>query len=395
MSRAAWKILALLLAFVPAIAHAEGGPLDHRAVTAHLIQQGNALMQAYDPAKPAATADAFSDLYFSAFEETGLEADIGATDPAAKTELESRFAAMISLANKGAEPARLATEWRQLEGRLAEVAEARAAAAGPGWVSAFLQSLLILLREGFEAILVIGALVAYLKRLGADDKLRVVWQAVALAIAASLGTAWAMTTVVSLSGASREAAEGVTMLVAALVLAYVSHWLFARREAQRWQGYIKQQIGRALSGGQVFSLGFAAFLAVYREGAETVLFYQALSGSAPGQTGAIAAGFAAAAIGLVVVYWLIRRASMTLPLAPFFAGTAILLYALAVVFAGGGVLELQGARLVSATPLAGIPSIPTLGLFPTVESVAAQALLLAALVPVLAARALKRRRTAP
>jgi high-affinity iron transporter len=216
-----------------------------------------------------------------------------------------------------------------------------------------------------------------------------------LALLASLATAWAMNEVLALSGASREAAEGVTMLVAAAVLAYVSHWLFARREAQRWQGYIKEQIGRALSGGQVFSLGFAAFLAVYREGAETVLFYQALAGAAPGQSAAIAAGFAVAAAGLVLVYWVIRKASMKLPLGPFFAGTAILLYALAVVFAGGGVLELQGARLIPATPLAGIPSIPLLGLFPTVESVVAQMVLLAALLPVLALWAAKRRRAAP
>jgi high-affinity iron transporter len=395
MSRLVLRLAAVLLALLPALAHAGDGPLDHRAVAARLIQDGAALVQAYDPAQGMVTADAFSDLYFSVFEETGLEADIGAADPAAKTELEAQFAAIINLAGGGAARERLAAEWSGLQGRLTQVTEARAAAAGSGWLGAFLQSLLILLREGFEAILVIGALVAYLKRMGADDKLRVVWQAVVLALLASLATAWAMNEVLALSGASREAAEGVTMLVAAAVLAYVSHWLFARREAQRWQGYIKEQIGRALSGGQVFSLGFAAFLAVYREGAETVLFYQALAGAAPGQSAAIAAGFAVAAAGLVLVYWVIRKASMKLPLGPFFAGTAILLYALAVVFAGGGVLELQGARLIPATPLAGIPSIPLLGLFPTVESVVAQMVLLAALLPVLALWAAKRRRAAP
>ena len=106
--------------------------------------------------------------------------------------------------------------------------------------------------------MVVTALVAYLKRLGAEDKVRVVWWSVALALVASAATAWVLNVVVALSGAGQEAVEGVTMLIAAVVLAYVSHWLFARREAQRWQGYIKDQVSKALSGGQMFSLGFAA-----------------------------------------------------------------------------------------------------------------------------------------
>ncbi len=392
--RAVLKLFAFILLLIPGLAHAEG-PVDHRAVAARIVAQGHALVGAYDPANGQDTSDAFSDLYFNVFEETGLEADIGAADPGVKTELESYFAAVIGSAAKGAPKATIEQHWRKLETRLTEVADQRAEAVKSGWVGAFLQSLLILLREGFEAILVIGALVAYLKRLGADDKLKVVWQAVALALVASAATAWAMNSLIETSGADREAMEGATMLVAALVLTYVSHWLFARREAQRWQGYIKEQIEKALSGGQMFSLGFAAFLAVYREGAETVLFYQALMGSAPGHSAAIGAGFVVAAFGLVAIYWAIRRASMKIPLAPFFTGTAILLYALAVVFAGQGMLELQEARWVSVTPLAGFPNLPSIGLFPTLESVAAQALLLATLIPVIGMWALKRAKAAP
>jgi high-affinity iron transporter len=100
-------------------------------------------------------------------------------------------------------------------------------------------------------------------------------------------------------------------------------------------------------------------------------------------------------VALGAVYWVMRRASMKLPLGPFFAGTAVLLYALAVTFAGNGVLELQEARLVAATPLSGLPAIPALGLFPTLETVAAQALLLLALVPVLGTWAVKRMRATP
>lgn len=394
MIRSILKLIALAVVLLPGMARAEAA-LDHRAIATELIRQGNALVAAYDPATGGSTADGFSDLYFSVFEETGLEADIGSADPSAKTELESYFAAVIGLSNAKAPKDKVEAAWHKLEGRLVEVTDARAAAVGGGWVGAFLQSLLILLREGFEAMLVVTALVAYLKRLGAEDKVRVVWQAVALALVASGLTAWALNVLVELSGAGQELVEGITMMIAALVLAYVSHWLFARREAQRWQGYIKDQVSKALSGGQMFSLGFAAFLSVYREGAETVLFYQALIGSAHQHGTAIAAGFAAAVLALAVVYWVMRRASMKLPLGPFFAGTAVLLYALAVVFAGNSMLELQEARLISATPVAGMPSIPALGLFPTLESLGAQMVLLLALVPVLGSWAVKRMRATP
>lgn len=394
MAHALFVPLALALALnglLAAAANAADAPLDHRAVATELAQKGDALLTDYDPANGGATADAFSDLYFSVFEESGLEADIGAVDPAAKTDLEAKFAAVVTLAVKKAPRESLQEAWMQLRTALIEVADMRAAAVS-GWVGAFLQSLLILLREGFEAILVISALVAYLKRLGADDKVKVVWQAVGVALLASAAMAWAMNSIITLSGSSRETMEGVTMLVAALVLTYVSHWLFARREAQRWQGYIKDQIEKALSGGQMFSLGFAAFLAVFREGAETVLFYQALAGAMPGQGVAIAGGFLVGALGLVALYWLMSKASLKIPLGPFFTATAALLFVLAVVFAGRGVLELQGARWLSATPIAWMPSVSAIGLFPTVEAVLAQLLLLASLLPAMGFWILKRRR---
>lgn len=380
-----------LLAFCSGAAEAA---VDHRAIEARVVAAGDALVTAYDPARGDLTGDGFSDLYFNVFEDSGLEADIGAADPAAKSVLESHFAAVIGLAMKGAPKDRVAAEWGALKAALS-LAVVQRAALSEGWVPAFLQSLLILLREGFEAILVIGALATYLRRLGATDQLKVVWRAVWLALAASLLTAWAIAALIKLSGPAKELVEGLTMLLAAVVLAYVSHWLFARREASRWQGYIREQVESAVSSGQLFSLGFAAFLAVYREGAETVLFYQALLSSAPGQEPAVAGGFVVAAVALVAVYHIMRRASMKLPLGLFFTGTAVLLYALAVVFAGQGVLELQEARWISATPVAGMPRVPALGLFPTAETLAAQAVVLALLLPVLGLWVIKRLRTVP
>lgn len=363
--------------------------VDYAEVVARIEAGAGKALAAYDPADGQETSDAFSDLYFDVFEASGMEVAVGAKDAGRKTELESRFGTIIGLAGRGKPKAEVEAAWHSLHDLLRQTAQEQAAASG-GAVAAFLQAFLILLREGFEAMLVVGALVAYLRRLGAADRLRVVYGGVGIALLASIAAAWLMSSVIRLSGQGQEAVEGVTMLIAAAVLAYVSHWLFAKREAVKWQGYVKAQIERAVSGGQAFSLGFAAFLAVFREGAETVLFYQALLAGAPGEEAAVLGGFLAGAAALGVVYVAMRVLAIRLPLGVFFGGTAVLLYALAVIFAGSGVLELQEARWIVPTPLAGMPTIPWLGVFPTVETLAAQGFLLALLVPVLGVWARRR-----
>lgn len=363
--------------------------VDYAEVVARIEAGAGKALAAYDPADGQETSDAFSDLYFDVFEASGMEVAVGAKDAGRKTELEARFGTVIGLAGRGKPKAEVEAAWHSLRDLLRQTVQEQAAASG-GAVAAFLQAFLILLREGFEAMLVVGALVAYLRRLGAADRLRVVYGGVGIALLASIAAAWLMSSVIRLSGQGQEAVEGVTMLIAAAVLAYVSHWLFAKREAVKWQGYVKAQIERAVSGGQAFSLGFAAFLAVFREGAETVLFYQALLAGAPGEEAAVLGGFLAGAAALGVVYVAMRVLAIRLPLGVFFGGTAVLLYGLAVIFAGNGVLELQEARWIVPTPLAGMPTIPWLGVFPTVETLAAQGFLLALLVPVLGVWARRR-----
>ncbi|MBF0335331.1 MAG: FTR1 family iron permease [Alphaproteobacteria bacterium] len=380
------RLLAVLalaaLALWPLPSRAES--VDMGAVAADIAARGAALLEAYRPADAAETAAAFSDLYFDVFEGSGMEAALGAKDPELKTELESRFAALIGLAAEGAPRERVAPALDDLSRRLAEAARLNGEVGGG--LAVMIQSFLILLREGFEAILVVGALTAYLRRIGAEAQIRVVGRAILLALVASAATAAAMMWLIEISGPAREGLEGGVMLIAAAVLVYVSHWLFARREAARWQDYIRQQVDQAVSGGQSFTLGLAAFLAVYREGAETVLFYQALLAGSPGQAIPAAVGFGAAAIALGGLYWGYRAVSARLPLKPFFAGTALLLYGLAVVFAGQGVLELQEARWIGITVLDWAPRIPWMGVFPTVETLAAQGVVLLLLLPPLIGR---------
>lgn len=373
----------LLLALVVTLGLSGAGsslaaPFDSAAAVAAVQAQGDALVEAYDPARKMPTMRGFSSLYFEQF-DGDLENTIGAADPALKSALEAGFAQVIGQIRKGASPDEVRASWQDLRDGLDQVPER--IGGGGAWAT-FLQSFLILVREGFEAMLVVTALVAYLRRSGAPEKARIVYQGVGLALLASLAMAWGMSTLFAMSGAGREAMEGGTMLLASLVLFYCSYWLFAKREAARWQSYVQAQIDQALSGGRLFALGFAAFLAVFREGAETVLFYQALIAGAPGQGLAVLGGLALAIVALAAIYVAMRVLSIRLPLRLFFGVTAALLYYSAISFAGNGVVELQNGHVLSVTPLAGWPSLSWLGLYPTLEGVVAQSVLI---VPLLGA----------
>ncbi|MBI3756053.1 MAG: FTR1 family iron permease [Deltaproteobacteria bacterium] len=244
----------------------------------------------------------------------------------------------------------------------------------------FFNSLIIILREGFEAILVISAISAYLAKTGQKGKVKTVYKGAVLALIASIFTAILLQTVIRISGAGKEALEGITMLIAAAVLFYVSYWLITKIEVARWQHYIKSKVESSLTKGNVLALGFAAFLAVYREGAETILFYQALYSGADAHGSAIIAGFAAGSLLLIGLFILIKYGSVRIPIGPFFAITSTLLYYLAFTFAGKGIRELQEALWISSTPVEWLPTISFLGIYPTWEGMLLQVILILALI---------------
>jgi high-affinity iron transporter len=198
------------------------------------------------------------------------------------------------------------------------------------------------------------------------------------AVAASLLTAVLIETIFRISPAQQELLEGVTMLVAAAVLFYVSYWLLSRMEVARWNRFVSGKVRVALAGGSLLALPLVAFLAVYREGFETVLFYKALlvSSEVTGAVLPVVGGMIAAGAVLSLVYLAISRFGVRVPLKPFFGLTGVFLYYMAFVFAGKGVLELQGAGLVSATYLSWAPEIPALGAYRTMEGVIVQSLLI-------------------
>lgn len=248
-----------------------------------------------------------------------------------------------------------------------------------GTTGMFVSSFLIILREGFEAILVLGAIIAYLVKSGNKEQVKIIYQSALVALGASALTAVAIKKLFEVSGASQEILEGFTMLVAVLVLFSVSFWLFSKAEAKKWKNYIEGKIKDSLSTGNTLALWFASFLAVYREGAETVLFYQALITGSPDQLGAISGGLIVGCLALVVIFLIVRYGSVKLPLKPFFLATGVLLYYLAFVFAGQGIAELQAGGLVSATTL-NVPTVGFLGIIPTVETTSLQVVLILAVV---------------
>ncbi|MGK2960880.1 MAG: FTR1 family protein [Gemmatimonadaceae bacterium] len=245
---------------------------------------------------------------------------------------------------------------------------------GSGWV-AFFQSFLIIFREGLEAILVIGAIVAFLIKTGNREKLRTVLTGVALGLGASAVMAVVLQTVFSALPTTREVIEGITMLIAVAVLFSVSYWLISKVEAAKWQKFIHEKVGTALDKGGGKALAFVAFLAVFREGAETALFYQALftDGSAMAP---LVLGMVAGCVALAVIFTLFYRFGMRIPLRPFFTATSILLYYMAFVFLGKGIRELQEGDAVGITIVNGLPSVPSMGIFPSLETVVPQLVLL-------------------
>jgi len=244
-------------------------------------------------------------------------------------------------------------------------------------VAYFFYSLGILFREGMEAMLVIVALAAATRGAGRIGRSRDIYAGALAAIAASVVLAWVVNNFIT--DDASDTLEGVFQLFAAATLFYVSSWMTSKGQADRWMKFISHKLQSAEhSAVPGIALGLTAFLAVMREGAETIVFFQALtSGTTEAvERHAVAAGIVVATVALAATFVVIRRAADRIPMRFFFQVTSTLLYAMAIVFVGQGVASLQEASRVSATFVNYAPTIPMLGVFPTVQSLGAQAILL-------------------
>lgn len=249
---------------------------------------------------------------------------------------------------------------------------------GGGWAS-FLPAFLILIREGLEAILVLVAIIAYLKKSGNEKFLDTVYNAMIAAIIVSFATAYLFATMIesTTAGAGREILEGATALFAVVVLIGTSAWLGGKADAKVWKKYIQGMVDKSMTSGKAKALALAAFLAVYREGAEVILFYQALFNNSSSDVEMIWAGFVAGCVVVAILFFALQKGVLRIPLKPFFLFTSVLMYLLAITFAGGGIRELQEGGVFGQTPLEFVPTIDVLGIYPTVETFGVQVALLA------------------
>ncbi|MGH8727719.1 MAG: cytochrome c/FTR1 family iron permease [Burkholderiales bacterium] len=334
-------------------------------------------LAAYQSGNAEATQQLAITAYLEGFEL--VEASLDNVDSGLRVEIEQEMMRLRHSITSGAPPGEVESRIKKLDERLSRAEEQLGAGSLPP-ATAFLSSLIIFLREGVEAILVLAAIIAFVVKTGRRDALPYVHAGWIAALIAGGLTWFAATHLINISGANRELTEGITALIAAAMLIYVGYWLHGKSYAHAWSRFIREQVGAALSKGTLAAMALVSFLAVYREIFEIVLFYQALwvQAAASGR-GGVLAGIGVAAILLAAIGFAIFKYSVRLPIGPFFAVTSLLIALLAVVFAGNGIAALQEAGVIDVNPVAFV-SLPLLGVYPTAQTLAAQFLALALVV---------------
>ena len=266
------------------------------------------------------------------------------------------------------------------------------------------QAFLILIREGLEALLVVAAVIAYLVKSGNKRFTKWIYLGVIAGLAGSGLVAVLFTFLFGGSGPIQEISEGVCALIATLMLLWTSNWMLNKSSVEAWNNYIrnkteavvagaqsKVESGQGLGLGMITSLAMLSFLAVFREGAETVIFYESIYSMSQDAHGMWVGGLTAAAV-LIVIFLILRFTSVKIPIGPFFLVTSILMAALVVIFAGGGIHALIEGDLIEGTYLSIVPTNDWIGLYPYVETIAAQVIAAIAVVALFVVGFIKKHR---
>ena len=254
------------------------------------------------------------------------------------------------------------------------------------------QAFLILIREGLEALLVVAAVIAYLVKSGNKRFTKWIYLGVVAGLAGSGLVAVLFTFLFGGSGPIQEISEGVCALIATLMLLWTSNWMLNKSSVEAWNNYIRNKTETAVAGaqskvesgqslglGMITSLAMLSFLAVFREGAETVIFYESIYSMSQDAHGMWVGGLTAAAV-LIVIFLILRFTSVKIPIGLFFLVTSILMAALVVIFAGGGIHALIEGDLIEGTYLSTVPTNDWIGLYPYVETITAQVIAAIAVV---------------
>ena len=302
------------------------------------------------------------DAYLLGFEP--LEPRLRGRDATGTAEVERRFHALRS-SLQGADRGAVRAMHRQLDDQLSLLGGAR------GTVVPFVAAFLIYLREGVEAALLVGALLAGLGKLGRRDLGRYIHLGWIAALPAGIATWWIADRVLAVGPRQRELLEAVVALLAAAVLFSISFWMISKVESRRWMAYLRRQLEHTITRRNVAALALVSFLAVYREAAETVLFTQALLLDAPHAASQVWLGALAGLVAVVVIAIVLNRTAVRLSLGWFFGISSALLCILAISFAGSGLYALVASGYVEPRPVR-FPEVTWLGIHPDLSSLALQ-----------------------
>ena len=339
------------------------------------------VLQLYESRKVDDAIDESGNIYFDEYEESGMENIVGAKNTQLKLDTEASFNKISALMRAGASKEQIVAAQNKLFDQLTQSLELTKKSSN--W-DLFLYAFIIILREGFEALIIVAAVIALLIKSGNSKHLNIVYSALGVAVVLSIATAYGLNYIFGSenAGQTREVMEGAVMLIAVVLLFYVGFWLLSNASSKKWSAYIQGQISNSLSSGDSKMLWWTVFLAVYREGAETVLFYLALlfDAKSPAATSMVAAGFVAGLAALIIVYIVIKKFSLKIAIKPFFIATSVIIFYMSVVFVGKGVMELVEGKVFVPTVIDGLPTITWIGFYPYVQSLVPQAVMIVLLI---------------
>lgn len=325
--------------------------------------------------------DSLQNIYLDIFEASGMESKIGAVDSALKLKIESYFSKGVALIKASASKEELKQNFDELE-KLIEQSLDKIQESSP--ISLFIWALGIILREGLEALIIIVAIVSYLIQSGNQKRLSIVysafWSGIFLSFVSAFLISWFFK---EQAGQSRELLEGITMLIAVVLLFYVGFWLLSNAQNKKWINFVKTQAVEAISNNSAKALWFSVFLAVFREGAETILFYQALLFDAKTNLdySFILAGLVGGLVILSILYYLLKNGALKIPLKQFFYITSYVIFYMVFVFMGKGIGELIEAKVITPSLIPfDFDGILWLGIYPYYESIIPQFMVLILLI---------------
>lgn len=353
---------------------------DYNKVANEIKLALDELLKEYD-GYSLSIVDDLQNIYLDIFEASGMENKIGAVDSNLKLKIESLFSKGVALIKASAEKQELEATFSDLEQLIVSSVD-KIQDSSP--YSLFIWALGIILREGLEALIIVVAIVSYLVQSGNKNRLNIAYSALFTGIILSFITAFGVSWLFKENaGQSRELIEGITMLIAVFLLFYVGFWLLSNAQNKKWANFIKQGAIDAISNNSAKTLWITVFLAVYREGAETVLFYQALLFDAKTSTdfSAIFGGLGLGIFILIILYFLLKAGAIRIPVKQFFYITSYIIFYMVFVFTGKGIAELiEGKVIIPNLIPINFEPILWLGIYPYYETLIPQFVVLIMLI---------------